>query len=108
MGSNKIQFKRKATEGAPTSSNGKVLASGEPFYNLADKHLYVGNADNEEIETKKHIAEVTVQQAGDYVNGFQIGEDEDNVINLTNLVLDGGSATEISAAAPSAEEGGET
>ena len=52
-----IKLKRKAT----TGNNGIKLSRGEPFYNIADKHLYIGHENNEDLSTnsRMHIAQVT-------------------------------------------------
>jgi hypothetical protein len=107
-GNSNIKFKRKETSGNPTSEAGKRLAAGEPFYNLADKHLYIGNKDDgggEEIAGKKHISEITVSKDGECV--VTVGEDEQNnvkfdyttfkastddtiTLDLSEIILDGG------------------
>lgn len=107
-GNSKIKFKRKETTGEPQTEDGKKLEAGEPFYNLADKHLYIGNTDaagGELIEGKKHISEVTVSVSDDKVK-VAIGEDEDNnvkfdsttfkaldddtiILDLSEIILDG-------------------
>jgi hypothetical protein len=90
MSNKKIKFKRKESTGKPTSADGKLLTSGEPFYNTVDKHLYVGNSDTDTIDNKKHIAEVTVtQQDGGGIN-VSIGEDERNSINFDSAFSDDG------------------
>lgn len=104
MSNSKIKFKRKATTGAPTNTEDKILEAGEPFYNTADKHLYVGNA-GESIDGKKHIAQVTVNDGVDKCT-VSIGEDADNSVefkkdtfkvdgkvislDLSEIILDGG------------------
>lgn len=72
-----IRLKRKKS----TSNSGIILASGEPYYNLIDKRLYIGNTNGENISSssKKHIAEITPIEAGATTVKFQIGEDENNV-----------------------------
>ena len=54
-----IRLKRKKSSG----NNGVVLTAGEAYYNLADKRLYVGNTDNDDISSvsKKHIAQITAR-----------------------------------------------
>ncbi len=105
MGTSKIKFKRKATTGAPTVTADRILESGEPFYNTAEKHLYVGN-NGESIEDKKHIAQVTVTGDGDNCS-VSIGEDDTNSVefkkdtfkvngkvislDLSEVILDGGA-----------------
>lgn len=112
-GNSNIKFKRKETSGNPESEAGKRLAAGEPFYNLADKHLYIGNTDyggGEVIEGKKHISEITVSEVEDE-NGkrvaVSVGEDTQNnvkfdyttfktatddtiTLDLSEIILDGG------------------
>jgi hypothetical protein len=106
MSESKIKFKRKVSSGAPTRDDDKILAPGEPFYNTADKHLYVGNSDGELIDNKKHVAEVAVTDGGTNYK-VSIGEDttncveftkdtfkaEGNVISLdlSEIILDGGT-----------------
>ena len=107
MSDNKIKFKRKATTGAPNSESGKKLESGEPFYNMADKHLYIGNNEADDIKDKKHIAQVTVTNDGEDCS-VSVGEDANNKVyfdgltfkaennkismDLSEIVLDGGAA----------------
>ena len=109
MSDKKIKFKRKVSSGNPISEIGKKLDGGEPFYNSADKHLYVGNNDGEDISGKKHIAQVTVSE-DEGVCSVSVGEDTDNKVDfngdmfkvseekisldLTDIVLDGGCVTE--------------
>lgn len=72
-----IRLKRKKS----TGNSGIILASGEPYYNLIDKRLYIGNTNGENISSssKKHIAEITPIEAGATTVKFQIGEDENNI-----------------------------
>ena len=76
-----IRLKRKKSSG----NNGVVLTAGEAYYNLADKRLYVGNTDNDDISSvsKKHIAQITAIEAGATTVKFQLGEDESNVYEKT-------------------------
>ena len=71
-----IRLKRRNKSG----NNGVLLAEGEAYYNIADKHLYVGNCDNEDIsvESKKHVAEITTIDVASDTISFQIGEDPNN------------------------------
>lgn len=103
----KIRFKRKESEGIPTNDTDKILTSGEPFYNTANKHLYVGNSDADNLGDKKHIAQVSVQtDAVKDVYSVSIGEDDSNKfeidgagfkvedskisMDLEDIILDGG------------------
>ena len=74
-----IKIKRKLSAG----NDGIRLSKGEPFYNLSDKHFYIGNKDEDTLDGKKHIAEVTKVDGDALV--FQIGEDPKNVIDLSEL-----------------------
>lgn len=69
-----IKVKRKRS----TGNGNMIVNSGEPFYNMADKHFYIGNKENESVSSKKHIAEITnLSSAADTIS-FQIGEDAKN------------------------------
>jgi hypothetical protein len=90
----KIRFKRKGTTGAPKAEN-KIVA-GEPFYNTADKTLYVGNSvDGESISDKKHIAEISVNDA-DGGCSVQIGENANNQLSLPSDVFKKDGANGVS------------
>lgn len=75
----KIRLRRRTNSALNTNV---VLAAGEPYYNTTSKHLYVGNNDNDlvDVETKKHIAQITTLDESNSNNkiAFQIGEDPDN------------------------------
>lgn len=72
-----IRLKRKKSSG----NAGIVLAAGEAYYNTADKRLYIGNTDGEDVssDSKKHIVQITPIEAGATTVKFQLGEDESNV-----------------------------
>ena len=72
-----IRLKRKKSSG----NAGIVLASGEAYYNTADKRLYIGNTDGEDVssDSKKHIVQITPIEVGAATIKFQLGEDESNV-----------------------------
>lgn len=71
-----FRIKRKKSTG---NNNVKLLA-GEPYYNLADKRLYVGDSDNQSLSQKKHVAQITnLDSAANGKIKFQIGEDPTNV-----------------------------
>ena len=72
-----IRLKRKKSSG----NSGVVLAAGEAYYNTADKRLYIGNTDGEDVssDSKKHIVQITPIDAGATTVKFQLGEDENNV-----------------------------
>lgn len=72
-----IRLKRKKSSG----NAGIVLAAGEAYYNTADKRLYIGNTDGEDVssDSKKHIVQITPIEAGATTVKFQLGEDENNV-----------------------------
>ena len=72
-----IRLKRKKSSG----NAGIVLAAGEAYYNTADKRLYIGNTDGEDLssDSKKHIVQITPIEAGATTVKFQLGEDESNV-----------------------------
>lgn len=74
-----IKLRRKKSSG----NNGVTLAAGEAYYNLADKHLFVGNSENEEVTSKKHIAQITPIEKGSNTIAFQIGEDSSNLYEKT-------------------------
>lgn len=85
----KIKFKRKGS----TNNNNVSLSQGEPFYNVADKHLYVGNEDGKDLNGRKHIAEVTVSEGQ-----IQIGEDPNNKFSIkisTETATDGKTYVKI-------------
>ena len=71
----KIKVKRRLT----TGNENVILDKGEPFYNVADKHFYIGNEDGSTPKT--HIAEITSpeESKGDDWVEFRIGEDPQNV-----------------------------
>ena len=75
----KIRLRRRTNSALNTNV---VLAAGEPYYNTTSKHLYIGNNDNDlvDVETKKHIAQITTLDESNSNNkiAFQIGEDPDN------------------------------
>lgn len=88
-----IRVKRKKNTG-----NASVkLQGGEPYYNLADKKLYIGDSTDsdvpaEMVEGKKHIAEITDKNppesssavnAGDAVVNFTVGEAANNAYSKT-------------------------
>lgn len=51
-----IRLKRKVSSG----NNGITLKRGEPYYNISDKHLYVGNENDEQLTNeRKHITQIT-------------------------------------------------
>ena len=72
-----IRLKRKKSSG----NAGIVLAAGEAYYNTADKRLYIGNTDGEDVssDSKKHIVQITPIEVGAATIKFQLGEDESNV-----------------------------
>ena len=76
-----IRLKRKKSSG----NSGVVLAAGEAYYNIADKRLYIGNTDGEDVssDSKKHIVQITPIDAGATTVKFQLGEDENNVYEKT-------------------------
>ena len=71
----KIKFKRKGS----TNNNNVSLSQGEPYYNIADKHLYIGNKDDDKLTGRKHLTEVTVSDDGKTI---QIGEDPHNKFSI--------------------------
>lgn len=75
----KIRLRRRTNSALNTNV---VLAAGEPYYNTTSKHLYIGNNDNDlvDVETKKHVAQITTLDESNSNNkiAFQIGEDPDN------------------------------
>lgn len=86
-----IRFKRRTSK---TDSSDVKLHEGEPFYNTQSHRLYIGNKDNETIDTnKKHITQIIALNTSDNDNliKFQIGEDENNVfeqrVNNVNAVV---------------------
>lgn len=71
-----FRIKRKKSTG---NNNVKLLA-GEPYYNLADKRLYIGDNDNQSLSQKKHVAQITnLDSSASGKIKFQIGEDPTNV-----------------------------
>ena len=75
-----IRLKRKVSSG----NNGITLKRGEPYYNISDKHLYVGNENDEQLTNeRKHITQITSVEGKDLGEGkdtveFYIGEDTNN------------------------------
>ena len=71
-----IRLKRRTSAG----NSGVILQAGEAYYNTADKKLYIGNTDNEDVsaETKKHIAQITNLSTNDDQVVFTVGEHPDN------------------------------
>ena len=84
-----IRLKRKVSSG----NNGITLKRGEPYYNISDKHLYVGNENDEKLTNeRKHITQITsvegIGESGPDLNNdpwegkdtveFYIGEDTNN------------------------------
>lgn len=88
-----IRLKRKKSKG----NKNVELKSGEPYYNLKEKKLFVGNAVDNETENallpdQKHIAQITntneVQEtaavnSGDATVKFTVGEATDNKYEKT-------------------------
>lgn len=88
-----IRLKRKKS----TGSTGVLLQSGEPYYNLDEKKLFIGNDTGEAgataiPSTQKHIAEITdkhpvtassAKNAGDATVSFSVGEASDNQYTKT-------------------------
>ena len=74
----KIRLKRKKSS---TNSNIKV-DTGEPFYNIKDRHLYIGNSEQEDVTKKKHISEVSVVRSDSNGMKVQIGEDTKNTFEI--------------------------
>ena len=84
------QIKLKRTTDADKSP---VLDAGEPFYNLTDKKLFVGNEDSKNLAGRKHIAQVTKnsEDNSDTIT-FSVGEASDNTFiqkidNVDNAAL---------------------
>ena len=71
-----IRLKRRTSAG----NSGVILQAGEAYYNTADKKLYIGNTDNDDVsaETKKHIAQITNLSTQDDQVVFTVGEHPDN------------------------------
>lgn len=71
-----IRLKRRTSAG----NSGVILQAGEAYYNTADKKLYIGNTDNDDVsaETKKHIAQITNLSTTDDQVVFTVGEHPDN------------------------------
>lgn len=71
-----IRLKRRTSAG----NSGVILQAGEAYYNTADKKLYIGNTDNDDVsaETKKHIAQITNLSTNDDQVVFTVGEHPDN------------------------------
>ena len=88
-----IRVKRKKNTG---NANVK-LQGGEPYYNLAEKKLYIGDSTDsdvpaEMVEGKKHIAQITDTNPqtsnsavtdGDAVVNFTVGEATNNSYSKT-------------------------
>lgn len=79
-----IRFKRKLTAG----SEGIKLLPGEPFFNIKDKHFYIGNDDG----TLQDVAGIKINKdaAADTVD-FHVGVDQyqktiNNVANVSKTV----------------------
>ena len=74
-----IQTKRKKS----TGNANVTLVAAEPYYNLADKSLYLGDADGTNtFEGKKHIAELSVSSDTARQLKLAIGEAKDNEVTL--------------------------
>lgn len=74
-----IQTKRKKS----TGNANVTLVAAEPYYNLADKALYLGDADGTNtFEGKKHIAELSVSSDTARQLKLAIGEAKGNDITL--------------------------
>lgn len=78
-----IQLRRRKSN----NNSNIILEEGEPYYNLAEKKLYVGNweageavdgKDRVDGKNKKHLTEIEKLSKDDVVK-FQIGECKDNV-----------------------------
>lgn len=77
-----IQLKRKKSTGNANIS----LLAGEPYYNLTDKKLYIGDSTTSSNipTTKKHVAQITKLTAADSASiKFQVGEDPNNIYETT-------------------------
>jgi hypothetical protein len=75
-----VKVKRKRSSG----NNNVVLQAGEPYYNLADKTLFVGSTDGESVSGKKHIAQITqISEDLSSTVTFRIGEDSRNTFSQT-------------------------
>ena len=78
-----IRFKRKLSGG-----NGEIkLLPGEPFFNLTDKHFYIGNEDG----TLQDVAGIKINSVADDVVDFNVGIDHyqktiNNVANVSETV----------------------
>ena len=77
-----IQLKRKASTG-----NGNVsLLVGEPYYNLTDKKLYIGDSttSSDIPASKKHVAQITALTPANSASiKFQVGENPNNIYERT-------------------------
>lgn len=78
-----IRVKRRTKEG----NDDVKLYGGEPYYNLHDKKLYIGNStsDNtpEELSDEKHIAQITRLDTEDDDVVFSVGGASDNQYKKT-------------------------
>lgn len=89
-----IRFKRKKSSG----DSGVKLKSGEPYYNLQDHKLFVGNNDEDDVTQKKHIAQITQNDSnntpeieftiGDDASGNKYSKTINNVSVAKGLILD--------------------
>lgn len=69
-----------------------TVGPGELYYNLSDKVLYAGNSEDEKIQDKKHLSEITVTETekGSKTNiSFYVGENVNNKYekNLDNVLV---------------------
>lgn len=58
-----------------------TVSPGELYYNLSDKVLYVGNSEDEKIQDKKHLSEITVTETEESSKtniSFYVGENNTN------------------------------
>ena len=95
----RILVKRKKT----TGNTNITIDMGEPYYNIADKQLFIGNKDGESVASKKHVAQITnITSSAENEIKFQIGEDSENVYSkvitgpsITGSVKNADDATNV-------------
>lgn len=88
--STQIQLKR-----SKTPNRSPELAAGEPFYNLTDKKLFIGQ-DGKDLTSRKHVSQVTRTSTSDTDTvKFTIGEATDNVFEQKINNVDHSAASDV-------------